>query len=112
MKISVYYIFLIILIIVGEIYAQYNIKKYSIHNNWVYMCLGIVSYTVVCFLLSKCYNQPGGELGFTNLIWSICTIISMIIIGVVVFQEILTKYDIIGIGFCLIGLYFIFIYGH
>ena len=112
MKISVSYIFLLILIIAVDAYAQYNVKKHSITNNWFYICLAIVSYTLVCLLLSKCYNQHGGEIGITNLIWSVFSIISIIIIGLIAFHETITKYDIIGIVLCFTGLYFIFMYGH
>ena len=110
MKISVSYIFLILLIVAFSIYAQYNIKKYSIDNKWFYMCLAIVSSVVVCFLLYKIYKQPSSEMGTINLIWSVCSIISIVILGRVAFHEIITKYDIIGIVFCLIGLYFIILY--
>ena len=51
-------------------------------------------------------------LGITNLIWSVFSIISIVIVGMVAFHEKITKYDIIGIVFCLIGLYFIFMYEH
>ena len=110
MKFSINYIFLLVLIIAFSIYAQYNVKKYSIDNKWFYMCLAIVSYMCVCFLLYKIYKQPNIEMGTINLIWSVFSIISIVILGRVAFHEIITKYDIIGIVFCLIGLYFIILY--
>ena len=107
MKISVSYIFLLILIIAFSLYSHYNIKKYSITNNWFYMCLAIVSSLIICFLLYKCYKLPSIEIGITNIILSVFTIISIIIIGIIAFYETITKYHIIGILFCFIGLYII-----
>ena len=72
------------------------------------MYLAIVSSVIVCFVLYKIYKQHGGAMGSTNLIWSVFNIISIIIIDRVAFHEIITKYDIISIGLCVIELYFIF----
>ncbi len=48
----------------------------------------------------------------TNFVWSIMSIIGMMAIGYIAFNEEINKYDVIGFGLCCIGLYFIFLYGH
>ena len=106
------YIFLILLIVMFENFAQYNIKKNNIENNFLYIFLAIASYSIVCILLGKCYTMKGAGVGITNFIWSILSIVSLIMLGVVIFHETITFYDIFGIILCMVGLYFIFLKGH
>jgi multidrug transporter EmrE-like cation transporter len=100
------------LIVVFENFAQYNIKKNKIEKNMFYIFLAIASYAMVCLLLGKCYDFAGAGVGMTNFIWSILSIVSLIILGIIAFHETITKYDIIGILLCICGLYFIFIVDH
>ena len=109
MKISISYIFLLVLLVVFSTYSIYNIKKYIIHNKWFYMFLAIISSFVVIFLFYKCYKQPGIKISITNHIWLVAVSINLLIIGRIAFHKIITKYEIIGIMFNLIGLYFILI---
>ena len=106
------YILLIILIVILENFAQYNIKKNNIENNYLYLFLAIASYSIVCILLGKCYKIKGAGVGITNFVWSILSIVSLIILGIIVFHETITFYDIFGIILCIVGLYFIFLKDH
>ncbi len=106
------YIFLILLIVSFEAFAQYNIKKKSTTNNWFYMFLAFLSYCVICLLLGKCYEQGDTGVGITNFVWSVLSIVSIITIGMVAFHEKITRYDIFGIICCFVGLYFIFMFRH
>ena len=106
------YILLIILIVIFENFAQYNIKKNNIDNNFIYVVLAIASYSIICVLLGKCYSFTGAGVGITNFIWSILSIVSLISLGVIVFHETITFYDIFGIILCICGLYFIFLKDH
>lgn len=106
------YILLILLIVMFENFAQYNIKKNNIENNVFYVFLAIASYSIVCILLGKCYTIKGAGVGITNFVWSILSIVSLIMIGVIVFHETITMYDIFGIILCIFGLYFIFLKDH
>lgn len=72
--------------------------------------MGIIGYIFVCLLLRKCYTYSG--VGMTNFIWSIASIITMLIVGSYIFHENITKNDIIGILICFVGLYFIFVMDH
>jgi multidrug transporter EmrE-like cation transporter len=106
------YILLIILIVIFENFAQYNIKKNNIENNFIYVVLAIASYSIICVLLGKCYSLKGAGVGITNFIWSILSIVSLIVVGVIVFHETITLYDIFGLILCIVGLYFIFVQDH
>ena len=105
-----YYFLLIFSIVFFESVAQYHIKKSKINNNYIYLLVAILSYSIVCLLLNKCYEFNG--VGMTNFVWSILSIVTMLILGVVVFNENVTKYDIIGICLSISGLYLIFVYEH
>lgn len=106
------YIFLglILLIILFEAIAQYHVKKSYATDSYHFLLVGIVAYAVVCLLLRKCYNFNG--MGITNFIWSILSIITIMLIGMFAFGEELTKNDLIGLVLCSVGLYFIFVVDH
>lgn len=101
---------LISLVVITESTAQYHIKKSKTTKNLLYLLVSVVCYMVICGLLYKCYDYH--EMGMTNLIWSILSILSIMIIGHIAFHEQLNKYDLFGIFLCIAGLYFIFVYGH
>ena len=105
-----YYFLLIFSIVFFESIAQYHIKQSKIKNNNLYILVAIFSYSIVCLLLDKCYDFNG--VGITNFVWSIASIISMLMVGVILFNESITKYDALGIVLSLIGLYLIFVYEH
>lgn len=107
---SFFYFFLIALIVLFESLAQYHIKKSKINRSLLLLFIAIMSYSVVCLLLRKCYDFNG--VGITNFVWSIVSIISMLTIGYVFFDEDITKYDLIGMFLSVSGLYLIFVYGH
>lgn len=105
-----YYFLLIFSIVFFESIAQYHIKKSKINNNYIYLLVAIFAYSIVCLLLNKCYDFNG--IGMTNFVWSVLSIVIMLIVGVVAFNETITKYDIIGIVLSISGMYMIFIYDH
>jgi drug/metabolite transporter (DMT)-like permease len=107
-----YYVMLVIAVVLFESIAQYHIKQSKLvkHRALVYMLVAIVSYTIVCLLLQRCYEFNG--VGYTNLTWSVLSIVSMIAIGAIMFHERFTWVDGVGTLLCFIGLYFIFGYDH
>ncbi len=107
---SMFYFFLIALIVLFESIAQYHIKKSKVSRNVLFFLVALMSYSIVCLLLGKCYDFNG--LGITNFVWSIASIVTMILIGHIFFNEEITQYDIIGMLLSVSGLYLIFIYGH
>lgn len=105
-----FYFLLIFTIVFFEAIAQYHIKKSKIDNKYVHLSIAVFSYSVVCLLLDKCYDFNG--VGITNFVWSVLSIISMLIVGYVLFNEKITKFDIAGIILSIFGLYLIFVYDH
>lgn len=104
------YLFLIMLIVLCETTAQYHLKKSKLLNSYLCLLVGILLYAVICLLLLQCYKYK--DMGITNFVWSIISIISILITGYLVFGEKITKYDMMGLILCIVGLYFIFIKDH
>jgi spermidine export protein MdtJ len=107
---SGFYIMLILLIVIFESIGQYHIKKSKISNSLLFLLIGIFSYSIVCLLLKKCYDFNG--MGITNFVWSVLSIVSVLMVGVLAFDEKITKIDIIGIILSISGLYLIFVFEH
>lgn len=105
-----FYLILILTIVLFESIAQYNIKVNKITNNYLFLLIAMFSYSIVCLLLKKCYDFNG--MGITNFVWSVISIVTMLLIGNIMFDEKITKIDIIGIILSIIGLYLIFVYNH
>jgi multidrug transporter EmrE-like cation transporter len=105
-----FYLLLVCVIVLFESIAQYHIKQSKINNNMLYILIAIASYSIICLLLHKCYDFMG--MGITNFVWSVVSIVSILLIGTIIFDEKLTKYDILGVLLAVSGLYLIFIKGH
>jgi len=105
-----FYIMLILLIVIFESIGQYHIKKSKLHDSLVFFFIAILCYVVVCLLLKKCYEFKG--MGITNFIWSVLSIITVLMVGMLAFDENITKIDIIGIMLAVSGLYLIFVVEH
>ena len=105
-----FYLLLICVIVLFESIAQYHIKQSKVNNNMLYILIAIASYSIICLLLHKCYDFMG--MGITNFVWSIISIISILTIGVIAFDENITQNDILGVLLAISGLYLIFVKGH
>jgi multidrug transporter EmrE-like cation transporter len=104
------YILLILSIVFLESVAHYNIKRSKIDNNVLFMIVAVLCYFFICILLNKCYDFDG--MGKTNFLWSVLSIVIILLLGNFIFDEKITNYDFIGLILCIIGLYFIFIHEH
>jgi len=49
-------------------------------------------------------------MGLVNAIWSACSVIFVLLVGMFFYHETLTKADFLGITFVLAGVYLIFAY--
>jgi len=105
-----FFLFLILLIIIFEAIAQYHVRKSKDRNMGYYFLVAILAYAIVCVLLRRCYDFDG--IGMTNFIWSILSIITIMLVGAIAFDEKITYNDAIGIVLATVGLYFIFIMDH
>ena len=110
MKDSNYYILLIAVIVIFESIAQYHISESKRRNSVIFFLLAIASYSVVCLLLHKCYDFGG--MAMTNFAWYSLSILSIVLIGFLGFNENITRYDLIGLVLAIGGLYLIFVKGH
>ena len=105
-----YYILLIGIIVIFESIAQYHINESKRRNSVIFFLLAIASYSVVCLLLHKCYDFGG--MAMTNFTWYTLSILSIVIIGFLGFNESITRFDILGIILSILGLYLIFVKDH
>ena len=101
----------IFLVVIAETTAQYNIKESLIKKSNMRFVFAVCGYAFVCLFLRQIYYHKGA-VGITNVIWSILSIVSILLIGIVFFHETINKYDMFGIVLCIIGLYFIYVKGH
>ena len=104
------FLFLISIIVLFESVAMHNINESKKRNSLLFFLFALASYGVVCLLLHKCYDFGG--MSVTNFTWYLLSIISVLLIGYIGFDEKITHNDIIGLILAIIGLYFIFIRGH
>jgi len=104
------FVSIITLIILSEAIAQSCIKKYNLDKNVYYFFGGCLFYLCVVMLLCKSYNYDG--MYDVNLYWSIGSIVTVLAFDIILFHAVIKTEDIFGIFLCLLGIYFIFIYGH
>ena len=102
---------LIFFVVLAESIAQYNIKESLIKKSNIRFIFAIFAYGFVCLFLRQIYNIKGG-VGITNVIWSILSIISILIVGIVFFHEEVNQWDILGVFLAILGIYFIYVKGH
>jgi len=95
----------IVFITIFEALAQTCLKTYRANNNYMYLGVAILFYTVVCFLLINCYRNDG-YLGEVNLMWSCLSIIIILLFGHIAFDEELTKNEVIAILLAFAAIYF------
>ncbi len=102
---------LIFFVVISESIAQYNIKESLEKQSNLRFGFAIFAYVFVCLFLRQIYNNKGA-IGITNVIWSILSIVSILIVGIVFFHEKVNNWDLLGIFFAIMGLYFIYVKGH
>jgi multidrug transporter EmrE-like cation transporter len=100
----------IVLIVISEAIAQNYIKKSSINGDLKYLIISIFFYFWICVMLYQLYGR--NNMGSTFAIWSITSSITIYLLGFLLYDELLTRNDIIGFALCVLGLYLIFIADH
>jgi multidrug transporter EmrE-like cation transporter len=88
-----------------ESFAQICIKYYYISNNLLYFFLAILFYTCVTYLLFKTYAIK--EMSLVNVLWSGMSVIIMLAIGIILFNERIHLHDWIGIFLIVLGMTFV-----
>ncbi len=103
-------IMLILFIVISEACAQYFLKKCKVEEKFHFFIIGVIFYVLVSFGLYNIYKYRA--MGVVNLLWSCISIVTMLTIGAVFFNEAVNMYDIIGVICVFIGFALIFLYGH
>lgn len=102
---------LILGIVGAEAVAQTCLKSsVTLHGFNKYCCIGagLLGYFVICMLLLMSYMYM--PFYMVNSIWSVISIISVMLIGVCYFGENLPLHDCVGIGLMLAGIYVVCMY--
>jgi multidrug transporter EmrE-like cation transporter len=95
----------IVFIVISEAVAQTCLKKSHKDHMPLLFYVGIIFYGVVCMLLLNCYRN-GLYMGRLNLIWSCCSIITIIVVGYFFFNEQIYPHDIAAIFFAMVAIIF------
>jgi multidrug transporter EmrE-like cation transporter len=95
----------IVFIVISEAIAQSCLKKSHKDHMPLLFYIGIIFYGVVCILLLNCYKN-GINMGRLNLIWSCCSIITIIVIGYFFFNEQIYPHDIAAIVLAIAAIIF------
>jgi drug/metabolite transporter (DMT)-like permease len=95
--------FLILFELIADIFA----KEYSLNNTYTFWFGAIVSYVIAnAFWLNAIKNGSG--LGKGAIIFSVVSAVMATIIGIVLYKEVVTKIQLIGIFLGIVSLVFIF----
>ncbi len=96
-------LFLVLLISLSECLGQSCLKKYSLTptKHWLYW-LGVSFYAMVCLLLVLSYKYRG--MGIINVLWSGLSVLAIVSVGILFFNETLTMLDWVGIFMVLFGI--------
>jgi len=97
---------IVFLIILSEAVAQISLKYFHETDNPLYFMSGVFGYAMVCVFLVVTYRRTG--MGIANSMWSALSIITMISVGIVLFNEKIPPQDIIGVVFIFIGVCILF----
>jgi multidrug transporter EmrE-like cation transporter len=103
-------ILIILFIVSSEACAQYYLKKCKLEQQLHFFILAVFFYVLVCLGLYRVYNYRA--VGIVNLLWSCLSIITMLGIGAIFFDEAINIFDLVGVFFVFVGFGFIFLYGH
>jgi len=103
-------VLLILMISISEACGQAALKKCRIDNRWHFFLIAVACYSMVCFLLLQTYSYK--EMAIVNILWSGISVFLIVTTGVVFFHERLNVWDLLGILFIFIGMFFVFVKGH
>jgi small multidrug resistance pump len=96
------YLALVFGLVALETIAQYFARKYKDNKEKLWMFIAaVICYIGIAYLLVKTYDFK--NIGLVNALWSGLALISVAIVGIVLFDEKFSKAEYIGIAFVLIG---------
>ncbi len=96
-------VILFLFLFIVESVALYNVKKYSITSEKRSFMTSLLFYTLVPFFILYLLRMSL-DLGKTNLIWNVASSIYGVLIGVILFSEVIRGTQWIGVLFALMGI--------
>jgi drug/metabolite transporter (DMT)-like permease len=100
-------IYIVLLIVLFEGAAQYNIKVGNGKKDYVRLTYGMILYALICYLLWRAYHFSG--LGEVNLMWSSLSIVMAFMLGILFFNEKFNRYTGAAVVFALLAVYTIYL---
>lgn len=102
MKIGAVFI-IILLISLSECLGQSCLKQLFNQPTQRHLFLiAVIFYAIVCYLLVISYQYKG--MGIINVLWSGMSILLMVSVGLIFYQETLTRYEVLGVSLIIIGM--------
>ncbi len=92
---------LIGLILISETVAIGFLKEYSVSGSVVWLLVGLALYACVAAFLVQSFKYEG--MGIVNILWSACSVIAVVLTGVLLFGETVTTNDVIGMAMVIAG---------
>jgi len=92
---------LILTILIAETTAISFLKEYRVTGLLPYFVVGYLGYVGVCLLLVQTFRYEG--MGMVNVLWSAFSVLSVVLVGHFCFKEPVTRKEIVGICFVLVG---------
>lgn len=88
-------------IVLCEALAYFALKHYSLSRNPLLFAVGVACYGIVCLFLVKTFAFK--DIGVVNVIWSVVSIVAIISVGALAFNESLSWKEAAGVAFAMVG---------
>ena len=92
----------VLMVAVFEAVGQSCIKLSRVQQNWWWMSLAMIAYAVVAFGLYMSYAYKG--VGIVNALWSGLSVLIMVVIGLLVFKEQISRVEWVGVVLIICGI--------
>ncbi len=85
-------------VILGDLAAKY----WSLHQRPVFLFLALLGYFGSGFFYIPTLLRSG--LVLTSVIWSVLSILGFLVVGLIIFHEVLTPLQLVGVAFGVLGI--------
>jgi small multidrug resistance pump len=92
----------VFMVAVAEAIGQTSINLSRVQHNWWWMGLALLAYAAVAFGLYMSYAYKG--VGIVNALWSGLSVLIMVVIGLLVFREEISRVEWLGVVLILCGI--------
>lgn len=99
---ELFFLFFILLIVFVESSSLVCLKKYGKGDKTGYLIAGLVGYIIVALLLMKLSTMD--DIGVVNALWSVISILAVVVAGNVFFDEKLDTQDFAAIAVAVIAI--------